>query len=382
MDSPFLFNKYVTGKNFVGRRSDCVTLASMLSHGNSVAIWEPPKSGKMSAIQQSLYSLRQSGYSFILCELDLLNIRTPQQFVRKLAGSLIQAAASTPEGIASLSSECLGQTSLVFDPVSYSDTGELFPGSFPLSEEENREVLELPYRLAEMLNTGVIVILKEFQNIDSDAGERLFKTMEKVLAAHRNQVSPFCSWVFTGSRYNAMESIFGRRRYFWNLAERFSLSEISDSELADHVLKGFMSGGKVIDRELLAGVCRLLRNNIWYVNHFFFICDSLSKGFISENILNDALSCLISVHEPRFKAVMNDLTDFQERLLRAVIDGHTKFSSTDVIEKYALNSSANVKRLKDALMKKEVIAFDEKDEPWILDPLFEYWLRKVYFKTV
>ena len=382
MDSPFLFNKYVTGKNFVGRRSDCVTLASMLSHGNNVAIWEPPKSGKMSAIQQSLYSLRQSGYSFILCELDLLNIRTPQQFVRKLAGSLILAAASTPEGIASLSSECLGQTSLVFDPVSYSDTGELFPGSFPLSEEENREVLELPYRLAEMLNTGVIVILKEFQNIDSDAGERLFKTMEKVLAAHRNQVSPFCSWVFTGSRYNAMESIFGRRRYFWNLAERFQLSEISDSELTDHVLKGFMSGGKVIDRELLAGVCRLLRNNIWYVNHFFFICDSLSKGFISENILNDALSCLISVHEPRFKAVMNDLTDFQERLLRAVIDGHTKFSSTDVIEKYALNSSANVKRLKDALMKKEVIAFDEKDEPWILDPLFEYWLRKVYFKTV
>ena len=382
MDSPFLFNKYVTGKNFVGRRSDCVTLASMLSHGNNVAIWEPPKSGKMSAIQQSLYSLRQSGYSFILCELDLLNIRTPQQFVRKLAGSLILAAASTPEGIASLSSECLGQTSLVFDPVSYSDTGELFPGSFPLSEEENREVLELPYRLAEMLNTGVIVILKEFQNIDSDAGERLFKTMEKVLAAHRNQVSPFCSWVFTGSRYNAMESIFGRRRYFWNLAERFQLSEISDSELADHVLKGFMSGGKVIDRELLAGVCRLLRNNIWYVNHFFFICDSLSKGFISENILNDALSCLISVHEPRFKDVMNDLTDFQERLLRAVIDGHTKFSSTDVIEKYALNSSANVKRLKDALMKKEVIAFDEKDEPWILDPLFEYWLRKVYFKTV
>ena len=382
MDSPFLFNKYVTGKNFVGRRSDCVTLASMLSHGNNVAIWEPPKSGKMSAIQQSLYSLRQSGYSFILCELDLLNIRAPQQFVRKLAGCLIQAAASTPEGIASLSSECLGQTSLVFDPVSYSDTGELFPGSFPLSEEENREVLELPYRLAEMLNTGVIVILKEFQNIDSDAGERLFKTMEKVLAAHRNQVSPFCSWVFTGSRYNAMESIFGRRRYFWNLAERFQLSEISDSELADHVLKGFMSGGKVIDRELLAGVCRLLRNNIWYVNHFFFICDSLSKGFISENILNDALSCLISVHEPRFKAVMNDLTDFQERLLRAVIDGHTKFSSTDVIEKYALNSSANVKRLKDALMKKEVIAFDEKDEPWILDPLFEYWLRKVYFKTV
>ena len=56
-----------------------------------------------------------------------------------------------------------------------------------------------------------------------------------------------------------------------------------------------------------------------------------------------------------------------------------KFSTTEVIDKYRLNSSANVKRLKDALMKKEVIMFNDKDEPVIQDPLFEYWLRKFYF---
>ena len=56
-----------------------------------------------------------------------------------------------------------------------------------------------------------------------------------------------------------------------------------------------------------------------------------------------------------------------------------KFSSSDVIEKYGLNSSANVRRVKDALRKKEVITFNEKDEPVILDPLFEYWIRRYYF---
>ena len=30
-------------------------------------------------------------------------------------------------------------------------------------------------------------------------------------------------------------------------------------------------------------------------------------------------------------------------------------------------------------MKKEVIMFNDKDEPVIQDPLFEYWLRKFYF---
>jgi hypothetical protein len=54
--------------------------------------------------------------------------------------------------------------------------------------------------------------------------------------------------------------------------------------------------------------------------------------------------------------------------------------ASDVIEKYRLNSSANVRRVKDALKKKEVLTFNEKDEPVILDPLFEYWVSNFYFE--
>ena len=57
-----------------------------------------------------------------------------------------------------------------------------------------------------------------------------------------------------------------------------------------------------------------------------------------------------------------------------------KFSASDVIEKYGLNSSANVRRVKDALKKKEVLTFNDKDEPVILDPLFEYWVSKMFFE--
>ena len=67
-------------------------------------------------------------------------------------------------------------------------------------------------------------------------------------------------------------------------------------------------------------------------------------------------------------------------LLKAVVDGYTKFSTAEVVSKYGLNSSANVKRVKDALVKKEVLCFDENEQPEILDPLFEYWVRKYYFE--
>lgn len=93
----------------------------------------------------------------------------------------------------------------------------------------------------------------------------------------------------------------------------------------------------------------------------------------------EALRTIISIHEPRFKAIVDDLTDHQLNLLKAVLDGVIRFSASEVIEKYGLNSSANVRRVKDALKKKEVITFNEKDEPEVLDPLFRYWLEKYFF---
>lgn len=379
MDTPFQFAKYVTGKYFAGRRQDCVAMSNLLSQGENIVLWSPLKSGKMSAVQQTFLNMRTSGKQFIICDMDMTAIHDAGLFIRRYAGALLSSVASTKDEFEEMSARLLAGTSLVFDPVRYSDSGHVFPDSGEAGPAEINAVAHLPFALSAERDTPMVVLLREFQNIDSDAGEKFFKALESEIGAARAVGKPSCSFIFMGSRVNAMENIFQRRRFFWHLAERYTLSEISDAEISDHVMKGFVAGGKVLDRDLLQGVIRMFRNNIWYINHFFFICDSLSKGYISELTLNDALAGMISVHEPRFVSIMDDLTGFQERLLKAVLDGNVKFSTTEVIDKYRLNSSANVKRLKDALMKKEVIMFNDKDEPVIQDPLFEYWLRKFYF---
>ena len=379
MDTPFQFAKYVTGKYFAGRRQDCVTMSNLLSQGENIVLWAPLKSGKMSAVQQTFLNMRTSGKQFIICDMDMTAIHDADLFIRRYAGALLSSVVSTKDEFEEMASRLLAGTSLVFDPVRYSDSGHVFPDSGEAGPAEINAVAHLPFALSAERDTPMVVLFREFQNIDSDMGENFFKALESEIGAARAVGKPSCSFIFMGSRVNAMESIFQRRRFFWHLAERYTLSEISDAEISDHVMKGFVAGGKVLDRDLLQGVIRMFRNNIWYINHFFFICDSLSKGYISELTLNDALAGMIAVHEPRFVSIMDDLTGFQERLLKAALDGNVKFSTTEVIEKYRLNSSANVKRLKDALMKKEVIMFNDKDEPVIQDPLFEYWLRNFYF---
>jgi hypothetical protein len=199
--------------------------------------------------------------------------------------------------------------------------------------------------------------------------------MEKVLAEKDRAVS----FLFTGSMVNAMKSIFAERKFFYRQVEHLPLQKVDDAEITEHIIRGFMIGGKVVERELVMGACELFRGQMWYLNHFTSICDTLTKGYINEGVLLQALKTLISIHEPRFISIVNDLTDHQLSLLRAVLDGVVRFSASEVIDKYKLNSSANVRRVKDALKKKEVLTFNEKDEPVILDPLFEYWVGKHYF---
>jgi hypothetical protein len=242
-------------------------------------------------------------------------------------------------------------------------------------------MLRLPQRIAEEKGRAYYVILEDFQNLMlADEYDDVFKLMEELFRERNRMQQASASFVITGSQVNAMKYIFEEKKYFYRLVEKIGMSPVDDREIIEYIVKGFMVSGKVIERDLVLGACKLFRGDMWYLNHFTSICDTMSRGYINEGILMDALRTIISIHEPRFYAIVNDLTDHQLSLLLAILDGVTRFSASEVIERYRLNSSANVRRVKDALKKKEVITFNEKDEPVIIDPLFEYWVSNHFFE--
>ena len=378
MDSPFIYDKYVTGKNFIGRKGDCAILSNMLVQGENICIYEPPRSGKTSLVQQTLFNMRMSGKQFLAGEFSALSIRTAEAFVCALGSTVVRMLAATPSEYGEIIGRYLGGTHFVFDPGNFSDHDEVVSMNWDLEPSDIEAMLRLPYRLARDRRTRMILIIDEFQDILlADGGDDLLREMDRIVK-DESPGSGF-SYIFSGSMVNAMKDIFEVKGRFYRHVERVTLQKVDEREIADHVIKGFLSSGKVMERNLLLGACRLLRNNLWYINHFVAICDSKSKGYIMEPVLVEALSSIISLHEWRFRDMMNGLTTHQVNLLRAIVDGCTKFSGSEVVRKYSLNSSANVKRVKDALMKKEIVTFTREDEPVILDPLFEYWVKKHYF---
>lgn len=381
MDTPFVYNDYVTGKYFVGRTMECTIMANLLKAGEHVSVYEPPKTGKMSVIRQALYNMRNAGVQFMVSFVDMLNVRTLEDFLIKYGTAVLKSSASTPEEVSDIVRTHLADTHFVFDHVRFMTYEEYVSLNWNPDANDIEKMLMLPQRIAEQKKIPYIVVLKEFQNLmNADEHETVFKIMEQQMGA-RDRSAPYpMTYVLSGSMVNAMKLILEEKRWFYRQVNRVALQPVDAKEIIEHVVKGFLNGmGKSFDRNLAMGACELFKSNLWYMNHLAAICDALSKGFVTEAMMTDALNSMISIHEPKFIAIVNDLTDHQLSLLKAVLDGVVKFSASDVIEKYRLNSSANVRRVKDALKKKEVLTFNEKDEPVILDPLFEYWISNFYF---
>lgn len=381
MDTPFPYSQYVTGKNFVGRKADITLLGNLLAAGEHIVLSEPPKTGKTSLVQQTLLTMKMQGKSFAVGQMSALNIRTAGELLLRMGSTVLRMAGTTPEDYAGIVGKYLAGTHFVFDPAAYRERGEVLSLGWDPDKADVAALFRFPFALAADRSTPMFLIIDEFQCVslleDPDAVlVPLNAAMKEARAAGQNAFS----FILCGSGVNAMNRIFRSSLLFHRQVTHMKLSEIDDREMADHVMKGFLAGGKVITVELMMGACRLFRGHPWYINHFSAICNSMTKGYIMEPVLVDALGCLISVHEPRFQSVMNDLTTHQVNFLRAAAEGITRFSASDVIRKYDLHSSANVKRVKDALMKKEVLLFDDNDAPIFIDPLFEYWVKKFFFQ--
>ena len=64
MDIPFIYDRYVTNKDFTGRKSERLALTSLIAADENIVLYEPPKSGKKSLVQQTLFEMRIAGRNF------------------------------------------------------------------------------------------------------------------------------------------------------------------------------------------------------------------------------------------------------------------------------------------------------------------------------
>lgn len=350
MEVPFNFKHTAIGIDFIGREIECNTLSNLLRQRQNVLIYGPDGVGKKSLINKILIDFQKSSLGAIVCNVNLHNVRCEEDFYRVYEEKIKLSGLNTFQ-----------------DLYRMSNGGE--------GDNTPEHILSMPESLASMQDAQVIVYFEEFNNVlHFDDPDSFLKRLEKVWGDKKN-----VTYLVTGSKTNAMKYIFEEKKYFYGQIENLPLLPLNEKAASDYIIRTFLRVGRVIDKEhvkLFYDISGGHPYYLWLLCSFSF---NMTKGYVTPDIRDEAIASVLSLRESYFKGLVDSLSNFQLSLLRAIFDGVTKFSNKDVIERYSLNSSANVFRLKEALKKKEIIYFDDKDEPYFIDPIFKYWLSKVYF---
>ena len=377
MDAPFEYFDYVTGSHFIGRDKEVKEFCRLIEQKKNILIYGQARTGKKSIIYNSFRELDRKGYKYSLIKTNLFNIRCIEAFMIRYTNHIVgKFAASGMEWSDYLSRYMPSAPYIVKE-------GEQ-PGRSPrfiynskelLSDAQIREFLNLPERIATDLNCHIVLYFEQFQDIILfEDPDRIFSLFEKEWSRHTH-----VSYVVTGERKNAMDEIFEVKKYFYNLVDKIDVVPIEKKIFVDYIIKGFLKGGKVIRPEQAGYIYDTLEGDPWYAQHLASICYEMTIGYLEDKTIDEALQNLINLHDFSFHTIAFGLSKHQLRFIKAVLNGVRKFSSADILDKYKLNSSANVNRLKEALQKKEIITYNGKKEIVVMDPLLKHWFIKYFF---
>jgi len=384
MNSPFIVTRPLQPSEVLGRTAGTDWLASNLLKGQHSVIWDNPKRGKSSLINKVLMQIRKAEQDPVICRLSCYNIRSENSLYAAMANALIGSVAGTLGEWERITCDLLplSQPS-IFVPRIHEQAFALTFDTIP-NEEGFLELARFPGAFAAYLKRPVILVLESFHTLLPAFGNAARSVFQRIVKTWKNTdgvtfLISGCGSVALGG-YSVYRDLFDIRKPFHGFAEYIPLENIEEKEFSDYIIRNFAKAGRVISRDFTEMIYRKMEGHPYYVQYFADLCFSNTKGYMNEIMYLNGLEELMEIFRQPFELLCKDLTNPQVFFLRALADGVEQFSSGEVLEKYRLNSSANVYRVRDALEKKSIIEIVRK-KPLFIDPLFKLWFKERYCRT-
>ena len=371
MEKPFVFGVATSGDNFTDREKETQRLLLNFTHGVNTILISPRRWGKTSLVKK-VAQLAQTKTRKIVY-LDIFSCRTESEFYRLFATSVLKQTSSKWDEWVENTKQFLAhinpKISIGTDPMND------FSISFEYSMQDNagNDILQLPEKIAIEKGIQIVNCIDEFQQISDFEDSKTFQKKLRTVW----QLQQHVSYCLFGSKKHLMNELFEKKNLpFYKFGDAIYLTKIETKYWIEYICKRFENTGKHISPELAKEICRLVDNHSSYVQQLAWLLWIRTTDIATEEQLTHALEDLLDQNNILFQSETENLSAYQMNFLKAVIDGiHSKFSSKEIILKYNLGTSANIVRLKSALLQKELIETDGK-EIILADPVFGVWFKK------
>ncbi|MBL7913224.1 MAG: ATP-binding protein [Bacteroidia bacterium] len=374
MQTPFSFGRTVRAHHFTNRENDTKRLRSNFENGINTTLISPRRWGKSSLVEK-VADLVNSKKTVVVC-IDLFPIRNEEEFYTYFSNAVIKATSNKMEVWMELGKKYLKQISPKFsigiDPIN----------DFEMSlewesvQKNYKEVLALPEKIAKEKDIKMVICIDEFQNISNYNEPELFQKRLRSEWQHQQNVT-YCLY---GSKQHMMTQLFEKQSMpFYRFGEIMYLQKIEEKYWVRYITLAFERTKKIITPALAAQIAQMVKHHPYYVQQLAHLTWIATEKTVDLKTIERATDDLLNQNAILYYKDTENLSSTQLNFLKAVASNVEALSSKEAISKFNLGTSANVSKIKDTLLKHEIIDIQNSKVVFI-DPAFELWFKKNILK--
>ena len=375
METPFIFGKIATEKNFTDREVETACLVQNFTSLTNTIIISPRRWGKSSLVNKAAKAAMEQDASLRVCHIDLFNVRSEAHFYSLLAQKVIAATSSkweeAVENAKNFLSRLVPRISIGTDPANEVS----IDFDWNTMKQDTDEVLDLAEKLAAQKGLKIVICVDEFQNIAEFTDPEYF---QKRLRARwqRHQHVAYCLY---GSKRHMMTEVFtNASKPFYKFGNLLFLNKISTPYLVKFFQDRFADTGKTIREDAANLIAELVDNHPYYAQQLAQQSWLRTTDECTVTIVRAAHAALVEQLSLLFVTITQTLTAQQLNYLRALLAGEKAISSTETMHRYQISSSTSVARSKAALIKNDILD-NNAGKISFQDPIYAYWLKNEYF---
>lgn len=374
MQTPFAYGKTVRAQHFTNREADSKKLRSNFENGINTTLISPRRWGKSSLVEKVAGQVNSK--KLVVVNIDLFPIRNEEEFYTYFSKEVIKATSNKMEAWVEIAKKYLKQISPKFsvgvDPLN----------DFEISlewesvQKNYKEILSLPAKIAKEKDIKLVICIDEFQNISNFDEPELFQKRLRSEWQHQQHVT-YCLY---GSKQHMMMQLFEKQSMpFYKFGEIMYLQKIEEKYWIRYITIAFERTKKSISAELASQIANIVKHHPYYVQQLAHLTWITTEKTATLKIIEQATDDLLNQNAILYYKDTENLSATQLNFLKAVANNVEALSSKESIHKYNLGTSANVTKIKDTLLKNEIIDI-QMGKVVFIDPAFELWFKKNILK--
>ncbi len=375
METPFVFGKIATDKNFTDREQETAILVEHFKSLINTIIISPRRWGKSSLVNKASKLAMEQDNKLIICHIDLFNVRDEERFYSLLAQKVISATSSkwdeTVDLIRRFFSRLSPKITIGTDPMNEVSV------DFEMKDVVNNpdEVLDLAEKIAKMKGLKIVVCIDEFQNISEFSDPDYF---QKKLRSHWQQHQNVSYCLYGSKRHMMLEVFTDSSKPFYKFGNLMFLNKIETPYLVSFFKERFADTKKKITEEACNLIVEFTDNHPYYAQQLAQLSWLRTKDICTEDIVREAHTSLVEQLSLLFATITENLTTQQLHYLKALLAGEKSISSTETMHRYKISSPTSIARSKASLIKNDILD-NKAGEISFQDPIYAYWLKTVFF---